>query len=222
MQKFDTPTPISAVLDIPAGRVQFIAADRADTTVEVLPADASKGRDVKVAEQTKVDYSDGVLRIEASAKNQILGASGSIEVTVQLPAGSRIEAKAAAAEFRGVGRFGDVTFDGAHGAVKIDEAASVRLTALAGDVTVGRLNGSAEISTQKGDIQIVEATSGTVVLRTQMGDVSVGAAHGVSASLDAGTTSGRIHNALMNADGAAAGLNIHATTAYGDITARSL
>jgi hypothetical protein len=52
MQKFDTPTPISAVLDIPAGRVQFIAADRADTTVEVLPANASNGRDVKVAEQT--------------------------------------------------------------------------------------------------------------------------------------------------------------------------
>jgi hypothetical protein len=40
MQKFDTPSPISVVLDIPAGRVQFIAADRADTAVEVLPSDA--------------------------------------------------------------------------------------------------------------------------------------------------------------------------------------
>ena len=91
MQKFDTPTPISAILEIPAGRIQFIAADRADTTVEVLPADASKGREVKAAEQTTVEYGDGVLRIEASAKNQILGSSGFIEVTVQLPAGSRIE-----------------------------------------------------------------------------------------------------------------------------------
>src|SRR5262245_22104341 len=194
MQKFDTPTPISAVLDIPAGRVRFIAADRADTAVEVLPADASKGRDVKVAEQTKVEYVDGVLRIEATAKNQILGPSGSIEVTVQLPAGSRIEMKAAAAEFRGVGRLGDVAVEGAYGAIKIDEAASVRLTALAGDVTVGRLTGPAEISTQKGDINIAEATAGTVVLRTQMGDVTVGTAHGVSASLDAGTSYGRIHN----------------------------
>ncbi|MFC4017391.1 DUF4097 family beta strand repeat-containing protein [Micromonospora sp. GCM10011542] len=222
MQKFDTPTPISAVLDIPAGRVQFIAADRADTTVEVRPANASKGRDVKAAEQTRVEYGDGVLRIEASAKNQILGASGSIEVTVQLPAGSKVEAKAAAAEFRGVGRLGDVTVDGAHGAIKIDEAASVRLTALAGDVTVGRLTGPAEISTMKGDIHVVEATSGTVVLRTQMGGVTVGAARGVSASLDAGTGYGRIHNALLNSDGAAAGLSIHATTDHGDITARSL
>jgi hypothetical protein len=62
---------------------------------------------------------------------------------------------------------------------------------------------------------------GTVVLRTQAGDVSVGAAHGVSASLDAGTSYGRIHNALKNTEGAA-DLNIRATTAYGDIVARSL
>ena len=143
-------------------------------------------------------------------------------MTVQLPAGSRVEAKAASAEFRAVGRLGDVAFEGAHGAIKIDEAASVRLTAIAGDVAVGRLDGPAEISTAKGDIRIAEAVRGTVVLRTQAGDVSVGAARGVSASLDAGTAYGRIHNALKNTDGAAAGLNIHATTAHGDITARSL
>ncbi|WP_328674364.1 DUF4097 domain-containing protein [Streptomyces sp. NBC_00322] len=223
MQKFDTPAPISAVLDIPAGRIRFIAAERADTKVEVLPADASKGRDVKAAEQITVEYGDGVLRIEASpAKNRILGSSGSIEVTIQLPAGSRIEAKTASAEFRGVGRLGDVAFEGAQGSVKLDEAASARLTLLAGDVSVGRLGGPAEISTQKGDIHIAEAVRGTVVLRTESGEVSVGAARGVSASLDAGTAYGRIHNALKNTAGAAAGLNIQATTAYGDITARSL
>ena len=62
---------------------------------------------------------------------------------------------------------------------------------------------------------------GTVVLRTQSGDITVGAAAGVSASLDAGTGYGRINNALKNTDGTA-DLDIHATTAYGDITARSL
>jgi len=221
MQKFDTPAPISAVLDIPAGRVQFIAADRADTAVEVLPADATKGRDVKMAEQTRVEYGDGVLRIEASAKNRYFGPSGSIEVTVQLPAGSQVEVKAASAELRAVGRFGDVAFEGAHGAIKIDEAASARLTSIAGDVTVGRLGGSAQISTTKGDIRVAEAVGGTLVVSTQAGDVSIGAAAGVSAALDAGTTFGRIHNSLKNAEGTAA-LNIHATTAYGDIVARSL
>jgi hypothetical protein len=222
MQKFDTPAPISAVLDIPAGRVQFIAADRPDTTIEVRPANAAKRRDVKVAEQTTVAYGDGVLRIDApAARNQYLGPSGSVEVTVQLPTGSSIEGKAAFAEFRGVGRFGDVALE-AFGAIEIDDVANVRLTAYAGDVSVGRLTGPAEISTQQGDIQIVEAVSGTVVLTTQMGDVTVGAANGVSASLDAGAGFGRIRNALKNSDGADAALNIHATTAYGDVVARSL
>ncbi|MEV6394529.1 DUF4097 family beta strand repeat-containing protein [Streptomyces sp. NPDC051907] len=220
MQKFATPTPIAAVLDIPAGRVQIIAADRADTTVEVLPAKASKSRDVKAAEQTTVEYADGVLRIKVPTKNQYLGPSGSIEVTVQLPVGSRIEAKAAAAEFRAVGRVGDVVFDGAYHQIKIDEAASVRLTASDGDVEVGRLSGPAEISTQRGDIRIAEAVRGKVVLSTQSGDISVGAARGVSASLDAGTSYGRISNSLKN-DGATE-LDIHATTTHGDVAARSL
>ncbi|MCX5115011.1 DUF4097 domain-containing protein [Streptomyces sp. NBC_00378] len=222
MQNFDTATPISAVLDIPAGRVQFIAADRTDTTVEVLPASASKSRDVKAAEQAEVAYADGVLRIGApAAKNQYFGPSGSIEVTVQLPAGSRVEVKSSCAEFRGVGRFGDVAFEGAQGAIKVDEAAGVRVTTSGGDVSIGRLGGPAEISTGRGDIRIAEAVCGAVVLRTQMGDVSVGAAAGVSASLDAGTGYGRIHNALKNTDGDA-GLNIHATTDHGNIDARSL
>ncbi|MFD3457371.1 DUF4097 family beta strand repeat-containing protein [Streptomyces sp. NPDC058691] len=222
MQKFDTPAPVSVVLGIPAGRIRFIAADRADTTVEILPADASKSRDVKAAEQAKIAYGDGVLRIEASAaKSRVLGASGSVEVTVRVPAGSRIEAKAASAELRGVGRLGDVVFEGQQATVKLDEAGSTRLTLLAGDISLGRLGGPAEISTQQGDIHIAEAMRGTVTLRTEHGEISVGAAHGVPASLDGGTAYGRIHNALKNTDGAA-GLNIHATTAYGDITARSL
>ena len=219
MQKFDTPGPISAVLDIPAGRIQFIAADRADTTVEVRPANPAKSRDTKTAEQATVAYADGVLRVTAP-DNQLFGPSGSLEVTVQLPTGSRVEARAASTELRGVGRLGDVAFEGAYRQIKIDEAASVRLTATDGDVEVGRLNGPAEISTARGDIRISEAVRGTVVLSTQSGDITVGAAPGVSAALDAGTGHGRISNALKN-DGTVE-LDIRATTSDGDITARSL
>ncbi|MDV9191762.1 DUF4097 family beta strand repeat-containing protein [Streptomyces sp. SR27] len=223
MQKFATAAPVTAVLDIPAGRIRLIAADRADTTVEVLPADAGKSRDVKAAEQIQVVYGDGVLRIEAPApKNRVLGTPGSVEVTVQLPADSRVEAKTASVELRAVGRLGDIDFESAQATIKIDEAASTRLTVQAGDIEAGRLNGPAEITTQKGDIRITEAVRGEVTLRTAHGDISVGAARGVSASLDAGTSYGRIHNSLQNSEGATAALTIHATTAYGDITARSL
>jgi len=220
MQTFATTAPIATVVNIPAGRVQVFAAERADASVEVLPMKASKGRDVKAAEQTTVEFVDGVLRIEAPMKNQVFGPTGSVEVTVKLPVGSKVEAKTAAAEFRVVGRLGDVVFDGAYHQIKVDEAASLHLTATDGDVEVGRLNGPAEISTQRGDIRIAEAKGGKVVLKTQSGDISVGAAAGVSASLDAGTSYGRVSNALKN-DGTA-DLDIHATTSNGDITARSL
>jgi hypothetical protein len=49
MQQFATPAPVTAIIAIPAGRIQVTAADRADTTVEIRPADPAKGRDVKLA-----------------------------------------------------------------------------------------------------------------------------------------------------------------------------
>ncbi|HEU5024223.1 MAG TPA: DUF4097 family beta strand repeat-containing protein [Spirillospora sp.] len=220
MNTYATPAPITAAFDVPAGRVQVIAADRTDTVVEVRPADPGKGRDVKAAEQATVEFTDGMLQVRAATGGQYFGGSGAIEVTVQLPAGSRVEAKASATEFRGVGRLGEVAFDGAYRHIKIDEAAGVVLTATDGDVEVGRLSGSAQISTARGDIRIAEATGGAVVLRTRSGDISVGAEPGVSAALDARTSYGRVTNSLTN-DGTA-DLTIDATTDRGDITARSL
>jgi hypothetical protein len=177
--QFTTPTPITAILDIPGGRVQIIAADRTDTTVEIRPADPAKPRDLKAAEATTAAYRDGVLRIgPARPAHRVLGPSGSIEITIQLPAGSAVQATAAAAEFRGVGRLGQVTVDGAYGthhAIKIDEAAAARLTAHAGHITLGRLTGPAQITTAKGDIRITDTHGGTLDLRTHAGAVHLGA-----------------------------------------------
>ncbi|ROS38618.1 DUF4097 family beta strand repeat-containing protein [Amycolatopsis thermoflava] len=186
MQNFATTAPIAAVLTVPAGRIHLTAADRADTTVEVTPANPGKSRDVQLAEQTTVTYADGVLRVEApESRNQFFGPSGSVAVTVRLPAGSRVDVTSSAAELRATGRFGDVTVEGAYR-----------------------------------DIHLDEAVSGTVVLRTQAGDITVGAAAGVSATLDAGTDHGRISNALKN--NGSPELTIRATTSQGDIAARSL
>jgi hypothetical protein len=221
MQTFATPAPITAVLAVPAGRVQVTAAEQADATVEIRPADPAKGRDVKLAARVTAAYSDGVLRITAPAANRVLGSSGAVEVTVQLPAGSAVQAKAASAQFTTEGPLGEVTFDSAQGTVRVEQAATARLTTVDGDITVGRLGGDAQVRTARGDIRITEATRGTLTLRTETGAINVGAAAGVSGVLDAGTTMGRIGNSLKNSGGAPE-LAIHATTTVGDITARSL
>jgi DUF4097 and DUF4098 domain-containing protein YvlB len=222
MSTFNTPEPISAVLNIPAGRIQLVAADRADTTVEVLPVDPTKSRDVKAVERTTVEFADGVLRIAVVTKNEYFGPSGAVAVTVQLPAGSQAEVKAASADVRATGRFGDVVVESAQGPIDLDDVASARIKSSASDVSVGRLNGPADIRTSKGDIRIAEAVRGAVVLRTDVGEVEIVAAAGVSATLDAGTATGRINNALKNSEGAGAELTIRATTSVGDIVARSL
>ncbi|MEV6643574.1 DUF4097 family beta strand repeat-containing protein [Amycolatopsis sp. NPDC051371] len=221
MQTFATAAPITAAFDLAAGRIRLAAADRADTTVEVRPADPGKNRDVKAAEQTTVTYADGVLRVRTpQGKNQYFGPSGCVEVTVGLPTGSRVEATTTGTELDGTGRLGEVTFTGAYRHIKLAEAASVHLTATDGDVEIGRLAGPAEISTARGDIRIGEAAGGMVTLTTQAGSITVGAAPGVSASLDAGTSFGRIDNTLKN--NGTAELAIHATTSQGDIVAHSL
>ncbi|SNT56620.1 hypothetical protein SAMN05421812_1101, partial [Asanoa hainanensis] len=111
-QKFETPAPIATILEIPAGRVQFIASDQAVTTVRVQPVNAAKSHDVQAAERTTVDYHDGVLRItDSTTHHKLIGSKGSVDVTVELPAGSRVDAKTGACEVRGTGRLGDVTFD---------------------------------------------------------------------------------------------------------------
>jgi hypothetical protein len=56
-------------------------------------------------------------------------------VTVQLPAGSRVEAKAASAQFTTAGQLGDVTFESSQATVTVDEAATARLSTVDGDIT---------------------------------------------------------------------------------------
>ncbi|WP_410673329.1 DUF4097 family beta strand repeat-containing protein [Amycolatopsis sp. cmx-4-68] len=221
MPNFATPAPITAVLTLPAGRIHLTATDRTDTTVEVRTADPTRNRDVKTAEQTTVTYTDGVLRIHTpEPKNQYLSPTGSIDVTIQLPTGSHLEAHTAATELHTTGRLGNVTFEGAYRRIELDQVAALHLTATDGDIEVRHLDGPARITTARGDIRITEATNGTVELTTQSGNITIGAAAGISASLDAGTSYGRVDNTLKN--NGTPDLRIRATTSHGDIAAHSL
>ncbi|TDV48716.1 DUF4097 family beta strand repeat-containing protein [Actinophytocola oryzae] len=221
MYTFNTPTPITTTLDLPAGSIRFVATDRTDTTVEIQPANTTKNSDIKAAKRTTVDYTDNILRIHTpAAANQLLGPTGALTITVALPTGSHIQARTDSAELDTTGRLGNLTFNGAYHHINIDETASLHLTAIDGDIHIHRVNGPADITTTRGDITLTEAVHGTVVLRTEAGNISVGVAEGASATLDAGTTHGRINNTLTNTT--TPQLTIHATTAYGDILAHSL
>ena len=222
MNTYATPAAVTAAIALPAGTVRLVASDRTDTTVEIAPADASKSRDVKAAEQTAVEYADGVLRIRGQEKNQYFGPTGAIRAVVHLPTASAVEVKAASVEFHAQGAYAAVTVDSEHGSITVDEAAEAHLATVAGDIAVGRLSGSAELSTSKGDITVAEAVRGTVTARTDAGNITVGTAAATAASLDAGTPHGRIRNGVNPTATVTDRLAIHATTSSGDITAATV
>ncbi|WP_113702321.1 DUF4097 family beta strand repeat-containing protein [Nonomuraea lactucae] len=183
MPAFDTPEPISATIDITAGTVRISASDRADTVVEVRPTDPSDTADVRAAEQTQVECSRGVLLVKAPKNwaRSLFGRGGSIEVTVELPSGSRVDATGdpgdmlgvGGAEFRSEGRLGDSRFSTTSGDIRLDETGRARLNTASGRISVARSAGHADITTSDGEIRIGEI-DGSAVLKTSNGDITLG------------------------------------------------
>ncbi|MDX6420631.1 MAG: hypothetical protein QOG28_5251, partial [Trebonia sp.] len=174
MPTFDTPEPILATIDTLAGHVWINASDRIDTMVEVRPTDESEDADVKAAEQTVVEYANGELSVKAP-KNKIrnlIGRPASIDVTVSLPSGSRVDAKTSG-EIRSEGRVGDSTFKSAAGSIRLGQTGRLTLRTSAGDVSVARSAGPTDVTTSAGKIWLGEI-DGTAVVKTSNGDITLG------------------------------------------------
>ena len=179
MPSFDTREPISATVDVVTGDVRITAGDVATTVVEVRPSDASNQEDVRAAEQTRVEYADGQLLVKAPKWRQWSPRShgGSIDVTIELPAGSQLKATSAMADFDVTGRLGDARLKSGLGRIELDTAAKLNVHSGAGDIIVGRATGHAEIATGTGEIR-VGTLDGSAVIKNSNGATSVGVAGG--------------------------------------------
>ena len=153
MPSFDTREPISATVDVVTGDVRITAGDVATTVVEVRPSDASNNEDVRAAEQTRVEYADGQLLVKAPKLRPWSPRShgGSIDVTIELPAGSQLNGSGAMADFDADGRLGDIRMKTGLGRIELETAAKLNLKSGVGDIDVDHATGHAEISTGTGD-----------------------------------------------------------------------
>jgi hypothetical protein len=208
MPTFATTDPISATIDVVLGDVRISAGKRDDTVVEVNPSDASNKDDVKAAEQTRVEYADGRLLVKAPKLRSwsIRSAGGSIDVTVALPAGSQVRGAGQLADFRCDGPLGDCTVRTGLGSIQLDRAGTLNLRSGAGDISVERATGHAEVATGAGDVRLRDLDAGAAV-KNSNGDTWVGAARG-DLRLKAGNGSVAIDLAHASVD---------ARTANGDV-----
>ncbi|MGW7532331.1 DUF4097 family beta strand repeat-containing protein [Amycolatopsis sp. NPDC054798] len=208
MPKFDTPEPISVTVDLGVGHVRFAASDRTDTVVEVRPSDEMDDSDVKTAKQIRVEYSNGTLHITGPKMRafDFSRKTRSVDVTVELPTGSRVSAEVQAGAFHGTGQLGQARLKTAAGNVSLDRTGPLRLDTSVGHVTVEGVAGDAEVSTASGKIRlgpvdgtvVVKNSNGDTAIESAGGDVRVRAANGdivlehAGAGVDAKTSNGAI------------------------------
>ncbi|GLW25543.1 hypothetical protein Mame01_55850 [Microbispora amethystogenes] len=191
---FDTPQPVLAVLDIATATVRINASGRTDTVVDVRPSDELNDADVQAARHIQVDYADGRLLVRtdrehagsasgrglslgrlvespASWARSLLLGPGSADVTIDLPAGSRVDAKTAGTILCR-GPLGEVTLTTSYGDIRVEQAGRLRVKSTHGDISVVRASGHAEVTTTHGGIHIGEV-DGTAAVRTSHGAVRI-------------------------------------------------
>jgi hypothetical protein len=179
MPSYDTPEPIVASIEPTIGNVRIIASDRTDTVVDVRPSDESDASDVKAARQTVVDFSAGTLTVKGP-RNSLLDWSNktrSIEVTVELPAGSRLLGSTHLGDLRTEGRLGECRYKSGIGHLHVDHTGELHLRTATGNVVVARAEGNADISTSSGRLEVGEVT-GTAEVKNSNGATTIGSVGG--------------------------------------------
>lgn len=208
MPAFPTPDPITVLLELGVADVRIAASERTDTVVEVRPTNPAEDSDLKAAQQTRVEFAEGTLRVTAPRFRALdfSRSSRSIDLFIELPAGSRLDADVQAGDVRSSGTLGDCRVKTGVRDVRLGDTGGLRVETGAGHVAVGRVSGSAEIKTGTGRVSVEEVdgsanvknSNGVTEIRAVGGDLRVRSANGdiligqAAAGIDAKTSCGTI------------------------------
>ncbi|WP_433290579.1 DUF4097 family beta strand repeat-containing protein [Pseudonocardia sp. CA-142604] len=173
MPNFETPEPISVTIELGVADVRITASDRTETVVEVCPSEESDESDVKAAQQVRVDYTNGVLQVTGPKRVfDFSRKTRSVDVSIELPTGSRVSAEIQAGDFRSAGRLGECRFKTGAGNAQLERTGPLRLNSGAGHLTVDGVAGNAELSTGTGKVRL-GTIEGTAVVKSSNGDIVI-------------------------------------------------
>ena len=170
MPAFTTPEPVAATVEVAGAQVRVGASDRTDTVVLVEPVNKASKSDVKVAERTKVDFSDGRLTVKTTVPGS---KNGSVAISIDLPAGSSLAASVANSSLHADGPLGECELHMASGQVQLESIAALQANIAAGEVAVGHIAGRASIDGGTATVRIGEV-EGTVRLASSAGQLWIG------------------------------------------------
>ncbi|MGP3977737.1 DUF4097 family beta strand repeat-containing protein [Streptomyces sp. 8N114] len=194
MPSYETPEPISAAINLPAGTLRLLTTGRGATSVEVQPSDPEKKSDVQAVEQTRVEYANGKLKVKAPRQRG--SQSGMLDIVVELPDGSDLEIRSSSLDLRSKGRLGELRCRSASGDIDLDVTGPLDLDTASGDVTVNRVAGRIDVQLGSGDVHIHEI-DGSGCVKSSSGDLRVG---NVTGELRLNAASGDIALSVAHAD----------------------
>jgi hypothetical protein len=164
---FDTPEPIGLYVENGRGSVVVSATATTETTVHITGERADEF-DVR-------DLGDRIAII-APRRGGLLGKDPRVQILVEVPVASDLEAKVGSSSVAAHGRFGDTKVDSGSGDVTLDTIDGDALVQCgSGDVEVTTLNGNGRIKTGSGDV-LVRRAEAELVVTAGSGDVRVEAA----------------------------------------------
>jgi hypothetical protein len=205
MPRFESPDPISITIDI-VGNTHITASDRTDTVITVEPRDPSKSSDVKAAEQTVVDFSNGSLIVRSPRSWGPFSGSQTVVATLEVPTGSTLDGASPMGDFHVEGELGTTKVKTSMGNLRLDVTGELRAKTSFGNVTVDRVAGNADVTTSSGDIRLGEI-EGTAVLKNSNGSTEL--------ERVAGDVRAKSSNGSVLIGHAGAGVVVH--TANGDV-----
>ncbi len=179
MPTYETNGPVDVAIDVPVGRIEVTASDRTDVEVRVDPSNPSRKGDVRGAAETVVQHKDGRVTIAAphTYRYSPFGPNESLDITVDLPNGSRLTADNSVGRIHTRGPLGATRIKSASGDVNVERAAQLQLRASSGEVVVGHVDGDLELTCGNGSTR-VDYVGGTAALKASNGDIHVGVAGG--------------------------------------------
>lgn len=180
MPTFDTPGPITVTASLILADVHITASERADAVVDVRPGN-NAARSARMAEQTRVEFADGRLRVHTPKQlRSWLGSNpGRLAVEIQVPAGSRLDGDSQMGDLIVDGDLGDCRYKTGYGEIRLGRTGRLRINTGSGDVTVDRVAGDAELTTGNGRLR-VSHVDGTAVLKSSNGDTWIGEVTGAA------------------------------------------
>jgi hypothetical protein len=224
MPTFTAPSPVPVVVDLPVGHLHVVAGEREDVVVTVLPSDPSKPREVRAAEEVRVQQTGGTVSITGPRWKQFLPFNaGTPTITVELPAGSDLSGTASSLYVEG--RLGTVDMHVNAGDARVDEAGRLDLKVGAGSVAVGRVTEGIALKVSAGSVRLTElvgegsvrASNGTTTVGTVVGSLDVAGAHSdIVVSRVRGSLTAKASYAAVRVDRLDSG-SVDLTTSYGSI-----